>query len=270
MFARLAFSVSINVEPDILIIDEALSVGDMAFQMKCFKKFQDFQKEGRTILFVTHALETVIRYCSRGIVIDDGHKIFDGTSKEAVDVFKKLLTGNFYQAEQPEHKITAPACESNALIKDSFPKPGELIEYGNRHALIYDYGLIDANGNPTSLLEHNALCTIVMKVQFDQQIIAPIFAFSIKDAKGLEITGTNTMMKRIDTDSYGEGDQAAIRFKQRINLRSGGYSLSFGCVSIGKEGIEVYHRLYDAILFEVISSEEMGGFFDLGSAIEIN
>ena len=96
MFARLAFSVSINVEPDILIIDEALSVGDMAFQLKCFKKFQEFQAEGRTILFVTHALDTVIRYCSRGVVIDQGKKICDSSSKEAVDVFKKLLTGNYY------------------------------------------------------------------------------------------------------------------------------------------------------------------------------
>lgn len=269
MFARLAFSVSINVEPDILIIDEALSVGDMAFQMKCFKKFQDFQKEGRTILFVTHALETVIRYCSRGIVIDDGHKIFDGTSKGAVDAFKKLLTGNFYQKAVPKTAEINTGNVQTGPLKDSFPQHSELIEYGNRHALIYDYGLTDANGNPVSLLEHNALCTIVLKVQFNQQIITPIFAFSIKDAKGLEITGTNTMMKHINTASYEEGDLATIRFKQNINLRSGTYSLSFGCVSIGNEGIEVYHRLYDAILFEVISSEEMGGFFDLGSIIEI-
>ncbi|MEA3456799.1 MAG: ABC transporter ATP-binding protein [Campylobacterota bacterium] len=267
MFARLAFSVSINVEPDILIIDEALSVGDMAFQMKCFNKFQEFQAEGRTILFVTHALDTVIRYCSRGIVIDGGNKICDDTSKEAVDVFKRLLTGNFYQKEE-EPKKTLPL-SNDQLLKSSFPENSEMLEYGNKKAIIYDYGIIDHSGAPSTLFDHNANCDIVLKVEFNEKIISPIFAFSIKDAKGLEITGTNTLMKSIETGSHNEGDRISIHFRQKMNLRSGAYALSLGCVTIDENGIEVYHRLYDAVLFEVIGSEEMGGFFDLGSEVTI-
>ncbi len=268
MFARLAFSVSINVEPDILIIDEALSVGDMAFQMKCFKKFQEFQAERRTILFVTHALDTVIRYCNRGIVIDDGKKICDSSSKEAVDIFKKLLTGNFYQKESTSKK--SAASEKMPLLKDTFPKNSEMLEYGNKKAMIYDYAILDNTGTPATLFDHNAWCDIVMKVAFNQTIEAPIFAFSIKDAKGLEITGTNTMMKNIETGIYQANEQIAVHFKQKINLRSGAYALSLGCVTIDKDGVEVYSRLYDAVLFEVISSEEMGGFFDLGSEVTID
>ena len=266
MFARLAFSVSINVEPDILIIDEALSVGDMAFQMKCFNKFQEFQAEGRTILFVTHALDTVIRYCSRGIVIDGGNKICDDTSKEAVDVFKRLLTGNFYQEDEPKKSVNT---FDNQLLKDSFPANSEMLEYGNKKTIIYDYGMIDHSGAPATLFDHNAICDIVMKVKFNEKIVSPIFAFSIKDAKGLEITGTNTLMKSIETGSYVKEDRTTIRFKQKMNLRSGAYALSLGCVTLDEDGIEVYHRLYDAILFEIISSEEMGGFFDLGSEVTI-
>ncbi len=269
MFARLAFSVSINVEPDILIIDEALSVGDMAFQMKCFKKFQDFQKEGRTILFVTHALDTVIRYCSRGIVIDAGEKICDSSSKEAVDIFKKLLTGNFYPKDIQDKSQQRLEHTSGQLFKDSFPQNSEMLEYGNKKAIIYDYGILDESGNPATLLDHDALCDIVIKVKFNEQIIAPILAYSIKDAKGLEITGTNTMMKMTETGSYMKGDEATIRFKQKMNLRPGAYALSLGCVTINQEGIEVYNRLYDCILFEIIGGAEMVGFFDLGSEVTV-
>ncbi len=268
MFARLAFSVSINVDPDVLIIDEALSVGDMAFQMKCFKKFQEFQEQGRTILFVTHALDTVIRYCSRGIVIDGGQKVCDDTSKEAVDVFKKVLTGNFNPQKNIQAEITTNIDET--ILKDALVTNKDILEYGNNRATIYDYGMIDHQGNINTIFDYDTPSQIIMKVQFNEPLDNPIFAFTIKDAKGLEITGTNTLMHHIDTKSYNPGDKITIKFKQDINLQIGKYALSLGCVTINDTGIEVYSRLYDAVLFEVIGSQQMVGFFDLKSEIEID
>ena len=93
MFARLAFACAINVDPDILIVDEVLSVGDMAFQLKCFKKFEQFKKSGKTILFVTHSITDVIRNCTRSIIIDGGKKIFEGSVKEGAEKYKKLIVG---------------------------------------------------------------------------------------------------------------------------------------------------------------------------------
>ena len=93
MFARLAFACAINVNPDILIVDEVLSVGDMAFQLKCFKKFEEFKKQGKTILFVTHNVADVIRNCNRSIIIANGKKIFDGDVKVGVDKYKKIIVG---------------------------------------------------------------------------------------------------------------------------------------------------------------------------------
>lgn len=93
MFARLAFACAINVNPDILIVDEVLSVGDIAFQLKCFKKFEQFKKEGKTILFVTHSVADVIRNCNRSIIISSGKKIFDGDVKTGVDKYKKIIVG---------------------------------------------------------------------------------------------------------------------------------------------------------------------------------
>ena len=84
MFARLAFACAINVEPDILIVDEVLSVGDMAFQLKCFKKFEQFKKEGKTILFVSHSVGDILKNCTRAIILEQGKKIYDGDIKDGV------------------------------------------------------------------------------------------------------------------------------------------------------------------------------------------
>ena len=275
MFARLAFSVSINVEPDILIVDEALSVGDMAFQMKCFKKFQDFQEQGRTILFVTHALDTVIRYCSRGIVIDGGRKVFDGSSKDSVDAFKKVLSGDFYKKNEP--KENEPKKDTNSsvvsetkLLKESFEEHKELDMYGNGKATIIDYGILDTNENPSAILDYNSEFKIVMKVKFFEDITEPLFAFNIKDSRGLEITGTNTNMKHIATGSYKKDQVLTVKFTQKANLQLGSYALSLGCVKLAENGIEVYSRVYDALLFEVIGSTQMVGFFDLESKVTLD
>ena len=268
MFARLAFSVSINVDPDILIVDEALSVGDMAFQMKCFKKFQDFQEEGRTILFVTHALDTVIRYCTRGIVIDDGKKVFDGSSKDSVDAFKKILSGNFYPKDKSKKDNTLIETD-NTLLKDAFSQHNALDIYGNGKATIIDYGILDSEGNPSAIIDYNSTFSIVMKVKYQETIQAPIFAFTLKDSKGLEITGTNTAMKYVQTETYEAGKILTVTFKQKANLQLGAYALSLGCVTINDTGVEVYSRIYDALLFEVIGSTQMVGFYDLGSSIDV-
>ncbi len=270
MFARLAFSVSINVEPDILIIDEALSVGDMAFQMKCFKKFQEFQEQGRTILFVTHALDTVIRYCTRGIVIDAGKKVCDDSAKEAVDLFKQILTGQYNPNKEEQEGKAQEILWQESILKEQFAPNKNALVYGNERAVIYDYAMLDTTQNPSVIFDYDQRCKIVMKVQFNEAIDAPIFAFTIKDAKGLEITGTNSLMKHHMTPLYKVGEKITIVFEQKLNLHPGKYALSLGCVAINDDGVEVYTRLYDIILFEVIGSEQMVGFFDLKSSITID
>jgi teichoic acid transport system ATP-binding protein len=239
----------------------------MAFQMKCFKKFQEFQEQGRTILFVTHALDTVLRYCNRGIVIDAGKVVFDGTPKAAVDAFKKVLSNDFYKIEQSAvHKSEDNT--KNLLLKDSFDENKELDMYGNGKAIIFDYGILNDEKIPSSIINYNSEFQIIMKVKVFEMIQEPIFAFTIKDSKGLEITGTNTTMKYIHTGNYKGNQSITISFTQKANLQLGSYALSLGCVGINETGIEVYNRIYDAIIFDIIGSEQMVGFFDLQSTIQ--
>lgn len=92
MFVRLAFAVAINIEPEILIVDEALSVGDVFFQAKCYRKFEEFKEQGKTILFVSHDLSSISKYCDRVVLLNKGKKLAEGEPKEIVDLYKKILT----------------------------------------------------------------------------------------------------------------------------------------------------------------------------------
>ncbi len=267
MFARLAFSVAINVEPDILIIDEALSVGDMAFQMKCFKKFEELQDRDVSILFVTHSLDSIIRYCNRAIVIEHGNKVVETNSKDAVDVFKRILTNTYNKntTDQVVKKI-----DYNILFKDKITLSKSLLDYGNKDIEIIDYCIFNDKNIPSEILDYDKEFKIFMKIKFNADLQMPTIAFTIKDIKGLEVTGTNTYMKKVfNNENYNKNDEVVITFKQKANLQKGKYALSLGCVNIQTGEIEVYHRLYDCILFQIIGTAEMVGFYDLYSDIEI-
>ena len=100
MFARLAFSVAISVDPDILIVDEALSVGDVFFQNKCYRRFEEFRDKGKTILFVTHDMGSVIRYCNRCVLLNAGKKVGEGKPQEMVDLYKRIMVGQWNENEE--------------------------------------------------------------------------------------------------------------------------------------------------------------------------
>ena len=256
MFARLAFSCAINVNPEILIVDEVLSVGDMAFQLKCFKKFEEFKKSGKTIFFVTHSINDVIRNCTRTIIMKDGSKIFDGDVKEGTELYKKVIVG-LDDIEEPK--------QPKKSKKDS-----EIITYGNGKAEITKYKILNQKNEEVKMLDNDEEVKIQFKVKFKEDIEEPIFAVSIKDFKGLEILGTNTDVEKIPTGNYKAGDEITIEYKQKIPLEPGKYAVSFGCTKIDKNGnLEVFDRKYDAILIEITSKKAIIGLVDMKTEIKI-
>lgn len=259
MFVRLAFAVAISVDPDILLVDEALAVGDMNFQAKCFRKLAGFRESGKTVIFVTHALDTVIRYCDRAIVLEKGRLVAEAGPKNAVDAYKQIMAGC---ASSDAGVLT---CRPSGSDSGS-----DTLSYGNKKAQIVDCRLDDETGRQTHLLENGKPFTIRMKIKFQDDIAGPIFAFTIKDLKGLEVTGTNTEFKKLFPGSFRKGDLVEVKFEQALNMQSGRYALSLGCVGSDENGLVVYHRLYDAVLFEVSSSMPMVGLYDLGSRITVN
>lgn len=266
MFVRLAFAVAIHVDPDILIVDEALAVGDLNFQARCFRKLNEFRAAGKTVLLVTHALDSVLRYCSRAMVLDKGRVVVAAEAKEAVDVYKQLMA-NCYDAA-PEVAASS-AAGAGPGSKGSMASNPDALSYGDGRAEIMEYNLLDERGCPARMLQHGRRFVVRMKVRFKSQVREPIFAFTIRDLKGMELTGTNTQFKRAPTGVFRPGDSVVVEFDQILNAHAGQYALSLGCAGYEGDSMVVYHRLYDILLFETASEMPMVGCYDLNSVIRI-
>ena len=272
MFVRLAFSVGINIDPEILIVDEALSVGDVFFQAKCFHKFEEFKEMGKTIIFVSHDLSSIAKYCDRVILLDQGVKLGEGRPKEMIDDFKRVLVGQ-YQAPE-EKSINKSLLEDEELQqavrkKESKQEETKTLEYGTKQAEIEEIYLTDDNGTKSNAIIKGMNFGIHMRVRFYDDIPAPIFAFTVKNAKGTEITGTNTMFEKAFLEPVKAGAVKEITFKQKMSLQGGEYLLSFGVTGYDGNDFQVYHRLYDALNVTVVSDKNTVGFYDMESAITV-
>ena len=266
MFVRLAFAVAINIDPEILIVDEALSVGDVFFQVKCYHKFEEFKKMGKTILFVSHDLGSISKYCDRVILLNKGVKEAEGKTKEIVDLYKQLMAQNDAPTDVPK---TVVENNQQGMWKQYLNNNPKFQDYGEKHGEIVDYAIIDETGKITSNIQKNTEFTIKMKVRFHKELQEPIFAFTIKDLQGTEVTGTNTMYEDIPVGPVKAGEERVIEFKQNMNLQGRDYMLSLGCVGFFSNKFVVYHRLYDVCDIHVISDKNTVGFYDMNSTVTI-
>lgn len=270
MFVRLAFAVAINIDPEILIVDEALSVGDVFFQSKCYHKFDEFKKAGKTILMVSHDLGSVAKYCDKVVLLNKGEKMAEGQPKEIIDLYKQVLVS---QAENRELDDKQPmitdALSGAASWKDTLMLNPNVIEYGDKQAEIVDFAIIDEKDRITNNIEKNTKFSIRMRVKFHQDIEEPIFAYTIKDLQGTDVTGTNTMYERVDFGLVKAGEEKVVEFTQNMNLQGRNYLLAFGCVGYHDNDFVVYHRLYDVCNINVVSDKDTVGFFDMNSQVNV-
>lgn len=302
MFVRLAFALAINVDPEILIVDEALSVGDVFFQSKCYRRMEEIRKKGTTILMVTHDMGSIIKYCDKVVLLHKGEFISEGPAGKVVDMYKKILAGKLDDlraelaaekaaeegktAELPDGKSSAETGDRNTdgtemsdfsggmnlshtgLMRDQLAINTDRTEYGDGRAEIYDLGLLDARGNVTNLLLKGEMFTIKECIRFHADIQAPIFTYTIKDKKGTELTGTNTMFEGADIKPVKNGDEYTVEFTQKMNLQGGEYLLSMSCTGFEQGEHVVYHRLYDVTNITVISNKNTVGVYDMESQVK--
>jgi teichoic acid transport system ATP-binding protein len=280
MFVRLAFAVAINIDPEILIVDEALSVGDVFFQAKCYKKFEEFKAAGKTILFVSHDLGAISKYCDRAVLINKGDKVAEGTPKDMIDIYKKILVGQ------------EPVLSSKVDLADAFgtegtdatgtsEQPGStnwksnyqlnpnVNEYGDGRASIVDFAVIDDNGNYTNAIMKGSTFTVKSKVHFNTDIENPIFTLTFKTLKGIDVTGTNTMYEKCDVGLCKEGSEYVATFTQKMDMQGGEYLMSISCT--GYDGVDfvAYHRLYDVMNITVVSTKNTVGYYDMNSKVTV-
>ena len=269
MFVRLAFAVAINIEPEILIVDEALSVGDVFFQAKCYHKFEEFKKMGKTIVFVSHDLSSISKYCDRVYLLNKGKLLGEGRPKEMIDAYKRVLVGQYEEAEVQETNLLEDELLQEKAARAAQGQNPQALEYGTKQGEIVECYITDDRGVKSNAILKNAEFTIHMKVKFSEDIKMPIFAFTIKDVKGVEITGTNSMVEKAYLDGGKAGEVKEITFTQKMNLQGGEYLLSLGLTGYSGDLFEVYHRLYDVINITVVSDKDTVGYYDMNSKITV-
>ena len=297
MFVRLAFAVAINIDPEILIVDEALSVGDVFFQAKCYHKFEEFKNQGKTILFVSHDLSSISKYCDRAVLLNQGVLLGEGTPKEMIDIYKQVLVGQYplpssdvkslldddevrsaaaSASDRAKEKASAKATNelngNNAIRSangesqgDASVKNPDTLEYGDGAAVIEEFYATDSTGMRSNSIIKGTDFAVHMKVKFNRDVAAPIFAFTFKNIMGIEITGTNSMVEKAFLEPVKAGDVKEISFTQNMSLQGGEYLISFGVTGFEKDNFTVYHRLYDALNITVVSDKNTVGYYDMNS-----
>ncbi|MBR3008095.1 MAG: ABC transporter ATP-binding protein, partial [Stomatobaculum sp.] len=268
MFVRLAFALAINVEPEILIVDEALSVGDVFFQSKCYARMEQMMKNGTTILMVSHDMGSIIKYCDKVVLLNRGKFVAEGDAGEMVDLYKKILanqmddlasalsersgadgaagddagagsslsgsagTGTTGDPGGPQGGSGGDddAGKENGRAEGYFGMPlmkrkmtlnPDVQEYGDRRAEFLDLGTLDGNGNVMNLLLKGEMFTIREIIRFHAPLAMPIFTYTIRDKKGTDLSGTNTMFEGCDVRPVKAGDTYEVRFTQKMTLQGG-------------------------------------------------
>jgi len=278
MLVRLAFSLFVYLEPDVLIIDEALAVGDAAFQRKCFRRMEEMiSAEGRAVILVTHDTSAVTRFCTQAIWMDKGQVrmtgepeavvqayLRDTLSKAPTDAPKKsvappLAAGGFPdQAGGPNPTRATGQIPSQGLL----PRSEAAVSYPEHGAHLLGVWLEDHTGQANELLQVNHPFTLCYAVRFDRLTEHPIFGMRLATIRGEAILGSNTQTHEIDTPSFDPGQTVIIRWPVLAGLGVGDYFISCGC-SKPEDPLDFYLREVDAFQFRVVGKTASMGLCSL-------
>ncbi|MGV8921323.1 MAG: ABC transporter ATP-binding protein [Pseudomonas sp.] len=294
MYIRLAFAVAINTDPQILIIDEALSVGDEAFQRKCFARIEELKRSGCTILFVSHSAGAVVQLCDRAVLLDAGELIFSGPPKATVALYQRLLYAPPARREALRGEIRANPDGVMAIAKQSVSdskkdafivspiqsldpteaerfEPGLLpqstVAYESRGALIEDPHLVNAAGSRVNVLTPGRPYRYRYRVRFTEPATHVHFGMLLKSLMGVELFGMASHPEGHGVPEIPEGAIFNVEFFFNSHLLPGTYFMNagvMGCTSDVSDGF--LHRILDAVIFKVeplASDRRKVGFYDL-------
>lgn len=265
MFVRLAFAVAVAVKPDVLVVDEALAVGDAYFQRKCHRRIQEMQEAGSTLLLVTHSTDVVERMCSRGVVINAGNKIYDGPVRGAVSDYLKLIFGA--HVAKPEGKALAAHAigESADQAVSTMMASGSAdvlhlragynrdeIRVGNGKAVVADMHIVGQTGVP--MLEPGQAAEILVKYVFHVDVRRAIFGMQVRTPEGELVYSTNTFVESGEVSAFDENSVVVVRWKFGTHLIPKQYLLMFGVSQFDEHGQEIVaiDRRADVMVLAVI------------------
>ncbi len=225
MFMRLAFSVAIHVDPEILLVDEALAVGDLIFQHRCINRMRRLREEGKTIVFVTHDLQEVTRFCDRAILLDQGMKLRDGPPDEVVQAYQALIFERERRAAGEAPVVGASLKDPNLPIVRTIPYVHH--RYGEGGARVIGVILLSEAGEVLNEAKAGQVVHLLISVRFERATRHPIIGFAVRDRLGVEIASSNTSYEDLQLPDAAAGEIVTVGFRVEVpNLRPGSYSIS--------------------------------------------
>lgn len=278
MMVRLAFAVQAQISPAILIVDEALAVGDAKFQAKCFERLRKLKDTGTSILLVTHSSEQIVTHCTRALLLENGHVVESGNPRTVVNRYMDLLFGKDRQSSNSApivpsvpstHEVTDLNCPLNYAQDVFATHPGynsHEYRWGDGRALILDFYL-SANGESyPSVISTGQTVVLAMSVKFLSSLVRPILGITIRTKEGVTVYGVNSETLEIDEfkklGHYGQVAYAKASFCCR--LAPGDYFISLGIATKQGEETTPHDRRYDAIHLQVRPGTTFFGLIDLG------
>lgn len=272
MQVRLAFAVAISVDPEILIIDEALSVGDELFQRKCFSRIEAIKRKGATILFVSHSGATIVELCDRAVLLDGGESLLIGPPKKVMGGYQKIMyapqsrrlvlreqvrRGEVFlplESGQASEELQAAPAKADEEIYDANLVPVSTVSYESRGAIIDEFGILTLDGVKVNCLVRGCEYRYRYRVRFAATAANVRFGMLIKTGSGLELGGA------VSAQGVGggipiveAGTTLSVEFKFACNLNAGPYFLNAGVMGSGADGEDTYlHRVLDACMFRVL------------------
>jgi len=235
MYVRLGFAVATEVDPDILLIDEVLAVGDIAFQLKCLDRIRQFQKKGKTLMFVSHALQTVEEFCDEAFLIYKGDLVKKGPPPDVILEMIRNYSG-----------------EGGTIYAQ---------EFGTREVEITDVKLINVDGEDVARFDSGKSLTIQVEYEAHKEIEDPVFGYSLKTANGMYLYGTNSQLEKVPAKTLAVGPGIQRITLDPLLLREGNFFLSISIHSSDHE--TQFHRREDWYPFAVKNTTDAPGMVTL-------
>ncbi len=249
MYVRLAFSTAIHVNPDILIVDEALAVGDAVFANRCIRKFEELREKKITVLFVSHDLGLVKQLSDRAIFLLNGRVQAEGEPKHVIDKYIGVVLERQKAYEQLDRRV----------------HPSATNRHGDGSSEILDATLLDESGRPCGVVSSGERVTIRIRTVFRRRRVEPMVGILIRNRIGMEIYGTNTRIEQVDLGTFAPGEELDIDFQFECWLTPQQYTVT---VATQYRDGSSHDWLDDVISFEVLSRRVAAGVTDLRARIE--
>ncbi len=264
MYVRLGFAIATSVKPDLLIVDEALAVGDIRFQKKCYRRIDRLKEEGVTILFVSHATEAILNHCDRAIYLKAGKVIKDGSPRSIVNMYLDDVLGTGRLSAKAGEKAVSK--EDAWLNKRSY-NPYE-DRWGDGRAKLQDYTL-SVNGviEPEVIYPKDEIL-LECNIEYIGEVANPVYGLDIRTVEGIRVFGTNSKLQGCDIESKSKGNSVTVRYKIPMMLTGGDYFISIGVADLNKSGhADPVERRYDMLHIKLFEYEQSYGFSLLDASI---